>query len=48
MGLKNADIQFQHMMEDLLETFKDVANFYIDNIIRGTPLVEGEDVFFGA
>ena len=46
MALKNAGIQFQHLMEDLLEPVKDVANCYIDDIIIGTPLVEGEDVFW--
>ena len=33
------------MMEDRLEPVKDVANCYIDDIIIGSPLVDGEDVF---
>ena len=41
MRLKNASIQFQKMMESVLESVKDVADCYIDDIIVGTRL-EGE------
>ena len=45
MGLKNASVQFQHMMDDILSSVKDVANCYIDDISVGTKVVEGEDLF---
>ena len=45
MGLKNASVQFQHMMDDILSSVKDIANCYIDDIIVGTKVVEGEDLF---
>ena len=41
MGLKNASVQFQKMMESVLESVKDVADVYIDDIIVGTCL-DGE------
>ena len=41
MGLKNASVQFQHMMDDILSSVKDTANCYIDDIIVGTKVVEG-------
>ena len=47
MGLKNAGIQFQMMMDDRLEPVRDVADAYIDDIIVGTRVESGEDLFFG-
>ena len=41
MGLKNASVQLQKMMESVLESVKDVADVYIDDIIVGTCL-DGE------
>ena len=36
MGLKNAPIQFQQMMDDLLGEVKDICNVYLDDIIVGS------------
>ena len=44
MGLKNAAIQFQMMMDDRLQSVRDVADTYIDDIIIGTRVEEGEDL----
>ena len=44
MGLKNASVQFQRMMDDVLQLVKDIAACYIDDIIVGTPIREGEDL----
>jgi hypothetical protein len=44
MGLKNAGIQFQQMMDDRMESVRDVANPYIDDILVGTRAIEGEDI----
>ena len=45
MGLKNAAIQFQMMIDDRLEPVRDVADAYIDDIIVGTRVELGEDLF---
>jgi hypothetical protein len=44
MGLKNAGIQFQQMMDDRMQTVKDVADPYIDDILVGSREVDGEDI----
>jgi hypothetical protein len=44
MGLKNAGIQFQQMMDDRMQSVKDVADPYIDDILVGTRAIEGEDI----
>jgi len=44
MGLKNAPIQFQQMMDDLLEECKDVCDVYMDDLIVGSRMVDGEDL----
>jgi putative transposase len=44
MGLMNAGIQFQSMMEDILEPVREVADPFIDDIIVGTQAEEGEDL----
>ena len=44
MGLKNASIQFQRMMDDVLTAVRDVADCYIDDIIVGSRVEEGEDL----
>ena len=44
MGLKNAGIQFQQMMDDVMQPVSDVASPYIDDILVGTQEVEGEDL----
>ena len=44
MGLKNASIQFQRMMDDVLTPVRDVADCYIDDIIVGPRVEEGEDL----
>ena len=44
MGLKNASIQFQQMMDDRLQPVKDIADPYVDDIIIGTLVEEGEDL----
>ena len=45
MGLKNASIQFQRMMDDVLSPVADVADCYIDDIIVGSKVEEGEDLY---
>ena len=45
MGLKNAGIQFQMMIDDRLQPVRDVADAYIDDIIVGTRVEPGEDLF---
>ena len=45
MGLKNAGIQFQMMLDDRLEPVRDVADAYMDDIIIGTRVKEGDDLF---
>jgi hypothetical protein len=44
MGLKNAPIQFQQMMDDLMSDVKDVCDVYMDDIIVGSRLKDGEDL----
>jgi hypothetical protein len=44
MGLKNASVQFQRMMDDILREVDDIASCYIDDIIVGTWVEEGEDL----
>jgi hypothetical protein len=44
MGLLNAGIQFQQMMDDRLQPVSDVACCYIDDILVGTHVEEGEDL----
>ena len=44
MGLKNAPIQFQQMMDDLLGELKDICDVYLDDIIISSRMVEGEDL----
>jgi hypothetical protein len=44
MGLKNAAIQFQMMVDARLEPVKDIADAYIDDIIVGTRVEDGEDL----
>ena len=41
MGLKNASVQFQRMMDDVLDEVKEIASCYIDDIIVGTWVPEG-------
>ena len=43
MGLMNAGVQFQQMMDDRLQPVSDVASPYIDDIIVGTKVEQGED-----
>ena len=45
MGLKNAGIQFQMMIDDRLQPVRDVAVAYIDDILIGTRVGPGEDLF---
>ena len=44
MGLKNAGILFQMMIDDRLQPVRDVADAYIDDIIIGTRVEPGEDL----
>jgi hypothetical protein len=44
MGLTNAPQQFQQMIDDRLEPIKDIASPYIDDILVGTTVGEGEDL----
>ena len=44
MGLKNAGIQFQQMMDDRLKKVSDTTNAYMDDILVGTVVEEGEDL----
>ena len=43
MGLMNASTQFQQMMDDRTEPVSDIADAYIDDVIVGTELQQGED-----
>ena len=45
MGLIYASQHFQQLMEDRLQTVRDVADPYIDDIIVGTWVGPDEDVF---
>ncbi len=45
MGLTNASQQFQQLTEDRLQSVKDVADPYIDDIIIGSWVPPGEDLF---
>jgi hypothetical protein len=44
MGLKNAGIHFQQMMDDRLEKVNDFATPYIEEILVGTRAIDGEDI----
>jgi len=44
MGLKNASQQFQQMLDEVLRPVKDTAIAYIDDILVGTRVEEGEDL----
>jgi hypothetical protein len=44
MGLTNAPQQFQQMIDDRLEPIRDIATPYIDDILVGTTVGEGEDL----
>ena len=43
MGLMNAGVQFQKMIDDRLQPVSDVASPYIDDIIVGTRVEQGDD-----
>ena len=43
MGLMNASTQFQQMMDDRLEPVRDIADAYIDDVLVGTFVNDGED-----
>jgi hypothetical protein len=45
MGLMNASVQFQQMIDDRIQPVNDVADAYIDDILVGTCVEEGEDLF---
>ena len=36
MGMKNAPVQFQLMMDDIMQPVEDMCSAYIDDIIVGT------------
>jgi hypothetical protein len=44
MGLTNAPQQFQQMIDDRLAPVRDIATPYIDDILIGTTVGEGEDL----
>ena len=44
MGLTNAGLQFQQMLDDRLRPVSDIADPYIDDILIGTWVGEGEDL----
>jgi hypothetical protein len=44
MGLMNAGIQFQQMMDDVFRPVSDIADCYIDDVIVGTCEEEGQDI----
>ena len=44
MGLMNASVQFQQMMDDRIQPVNDFADAYIDDILVGTWVEEGEDL----
>jgi hypothetical protein len=45
MGLKNAGIQFQMMVDDRLQPVKDVATAYVDDILIGTRVGPDEYLY---
>ena len=45
MGLKKASQQFQQMMDDRLRDVADVATPFIDDIIIGTWVADGQDLY---
>ena len=45
MGLANASQQFQQMIDDRLQPVRDIATPYIDDILIGTRVDEGENLF---
>ena len=45
MGLKNAQGQFQRMMDDVLSPVSDTTTPYIDDVLVGTQAVKGEDLY---
>ena len=45
MGLMNASQQFQQLMEDRLQTVRDVCDPYIDDIVIGTHVGPGQDLY---
>ena len=45
MGLMNASQQFQQMMDDRLSSVSDIATPFIDDIIIGTWVPDGEDLY---
>jgi hypothetical protein len=45
MGLKNAGIQIQMMVDDRLQPVRDIADVNVDDIIVGTRVEPGEDLF---
>ena len=44
MGLMNASQQFQQMLDDRLRPVRDIATPYVDDILVGTTVGEGEDL----
>ena len=44
MGLKNAPQQFQQMIDDRLAPVRDIATAFIDDILVGTTVPEGDDL----
>ena len=44
MGLKNAGIRFQQMIDDRMLPVKEAADPYIDDIVIGTMVGPNEDV----
>ena len=47
MGLMNASQQLQQMLDDRLQPVRDIATPYIDHILVGTSVGEGEDLIAG-
>ena len=45
MGLTNASQQFQQLMEDRLQSVNKIADPYIDDIIVGTWVEPGQNLF---
>ena len=45
MGLANASQKFQQMIDDCLQPVRDIATPYIDDILIGTRVDEGENLF---
>ena len=46
MGLMNASVQFQQMMDDRLEPVREMADPYIDDIVVGTRVEGGSEEVF--